>query len=77
MRVYSEIPRTPTWDIMGFINYEVDTVRFSCDDSVCKASRYPAMLLQNLQRITLVPNFWKRGCDPDQKDFKTLDNFLH
>ncbi|KAK7911657.1 hypothetical protein PG985_014138 [Apiospora marii] len=61
---------------MGFINYEVDTVRFSCFHSACNASKFPATLLQNLQRITIVPRCWTRGCYPEWADFMTIDNFL-
>ncbi|KAK8136976.1 hypothetical protein PG984_004916 [Apiospora sp. TS-2023a] len=76
LQVYSEIPHTPSWNIQGFINYEVDTMRFSCDYSAFPASMYPAAVLQNLQRISIVPKCWELDCQPKRASFKTIENFL-
>ncbi|KAK8054620.1 hypothetical protein PG994_009687 [Apiospora phragmitis] len=76
LRVYPKISSTPSWQISGFINYEVDTMGFSCYHSSCNARKLPAAVLQNLQRITIVPRCWIHGCKPEREDFKTLENFL-
>ncbi|KAK7953284.1 hypothetical protein PG988_013978 [Apiospora saccharicola] len=76
LKVYSAIPRTFLWYMTGFINYEVDTVRFDCFHAASPAFEYPTALLQNLQRITIVPKCWEVGCLPNGADFKTFDNFL-
>ena len=62
--------------MIGFINYEVDTMRFSCYNLACPASIYPATLLKNLQRITIIPRCWIYGCEPEQAKLKSIDNFL-
>ncbi|KAK8062897.1 hypothetical protein PG997_014994 [Apiospora hydei] len=77
LRVYSKIPNTTSsWDISGFINYEVDTMTFSCYGPSYSARELPWAILQNLQRITIVPKCWVFGCQPTRTDLNTFDNFL-